>query len=230
MFICWVVVFVSLAGSVFFWLLNNSAEQAIKSKTQEKTDIINEMSSPALSDVELKATAFKAAVTELSKVSKSRYSWDEFLSKFYGRISQNTKVTDVSLTADGKVSISGVTGSYRGVADQILLLREWQINKMTIIKDVQLMSTSQSLNEETNKVEVQFAISGIIDKTQPLVEKPTTEINTQPTDEESNNTETNIDENSDSSADLSSTPDTTTSNNEVSDNLNSEGGSNATVQ
>lgn len=175
MFICWVAVLASLAGTVFLWLLNNSVKEAIKSKGQEKTEIITEIGNPSLADTELRATAFKTAVTELSRINKSRYSLDEFLTKLYSNIAKNIEATNIAVTADGTISLSGKTVSYRAVADQMMLFKDWKVNDKHIIKDVQLMSTTQALNEETKKIEVTFLISGTIDKTQTLIEKPQSE-------------------------------------------------------
>lgn len=171
MFICWLVAFLAIAGSIFFWLLNRSAQQAIETKTAEKQQIISEISSPSLSDIEFKATSFKSAVTQLAAVSKSRYSTDIFLTKFYTRIAQNVKVANLSVTSDGKITMSGSTVSYRAVADQTLLLKEWKINNANILKDVKLMSVAETVNETSKAVEVTFMISGTIDKTQSLSEK-----------------------------------------------------------
>lgn len=173
LFICWLTVLVSILGNVFFWLLNNSTEQAIKSKTTEKTEIISEISGPSLLATEQKAMAFKKAVNALSEVSKNRYSTDIFLTKLYAKIAQNVVVSNLSVASKGEISISGKTVTYRAVADQMTLLKEWQVNGKNILQGVELLSTSQALNEDTKKVETSFLISATIDKSQSLVEVAT---------------------------------------------------------
>ncbi len=175
LFICWMAALVAIAGSIFFWLLNNSAKQAIKDKSQEKTEIISEIATPSLADIEVKASTFKSAVTGLSSVSSGRYTVSEFLPKFYQKIAQNIQIGNISVSTDGKISFNGQAPSYRAVADQLLLLRGWKVNDANILKEVQLMNVSQAVNEQTKKFETSYAISAVIDRSQSLSEKPKTD-------------------------------------------------------
>lgn len=195
LFICWMAAFVAIAGSVFFWLLNGSAKQAIKEKSQEKSQIISEIAAPSLADIEVKASTFKAAVAGLSSVSTDRYSTSEFLPKFYEKIAQNIQVGNFSMSTDGKISFDGKAPSYRAVADQLLLLKEWKVNNVNILKNVELMNVNQMVNEQTKKLEVSYAITASVDKVQSLTEKPKATVSEQavPTGDSISAVETSID-------------------------------------
>jgi hypothetical protein len=162
--------FLSLAGMIFFWLINRSAEEALKSKNLEKSEIISQIGNSYLADVESKATMFKSAVAELTKVNKSRYLLSSFIIKFDNQIAQNVQLTNLGIGADGKIDIGGTTNSYRSVANQIMLFKDWKVNGVNILRDVQLMSISQALNEDKNINEVTFLVSANLDKTKTLDE------------------------------------------------------------
>ncbi len=183
LFICWMAAFVAIAGSVFFWLLNNSAKTAIKEKGQQKTSIISEIAVPSLADTEVKASTFKVAVAGLSSITTGRYPLNEFLPKFYEKIAQNIKINNISVSADGRVSLDGQAPSYRAVADQLLLFKGWKVNDANILKNIQLMNVSQTINEQTKKIEVAYSISLEVDKVKSLTEKPKTETTTEVTAE-----------------------------------------------
>jgi hypothetical protein len=204
--LCWMTAFVAIAGSLFFWMLNNSVQAALSEKNDEKNSIIGEISSPTLAETEQKATSFKTAVNALSTVSKTRYPLDEFLTQFYAKIRQNIKVNNLIISEDGKLSIDGLTDSYRSVADQMLVLKDWKVNDLNILSDVSLLSVSEGMNDKTKRLEVTYSISAKIIKTQSLTEK---------TDSTS------------TTGDSTSTDTDTTS---TTSDLSTEGGTNATIQ
>lgn len=221
MFLCWTAAILSIAGTIFFWLLNNSAVQAIKTKSDEKQQIISEISSPSLSDVEIKATTFKSAVGQLSAVSKTRYSMDTFLTSFYGRVAANVKITNISVGSDGIIALSGSTVSYRAVADQIMLLKDWKINDANILKNVKLGSVSANAAEGAQQIEATFLISASIDKTKTLVETP----------KETTSTDTSDSTASTGDTSSASTSDTSISNTDTTgSDLSNTGGSDASIQ
>lgn len=174
LFVCWMAVFVAVAGSVFFWLLNNSAKQAIKDKSDEKNQIISKIATPSLADVEVKAGVFKSAVNNLSAVSAKRYSVSTLMPKFYEKIATSIQISNISISTDGKISFDGKAPSYRAVADQMLLFKEWKVNSANIVKKIELTNLNQGVNEETKKIEVSYALSMVIDQTKSLTETPVT--------------------------------------------------------
>jgi len=163
--ICWLTALLAIAGGILFWLLSKSAGDALSEKKNERDEVIAQINSPGLSDVEQKASVFKSAVTNLSAVKSNQFLMSDFLTELYARVIANVVVSNLSVTTDGKLSLDGRTDSYRAVADQMLAVKEWKNkNDVLYLKNVQLVTSSQAVNQKTKKIEVSFAITGIVNK------------------------------------------------------------------
>ena len=168
-FLNWVTAILAIAGTVFFYLLSKDLGNKIAALSEEKQEVVSEMTSPTYAQVEKQAAAFKSAVTELEKAQKNRYPLNSFFPKFYGRLAKNVEVTNLVLSAEGKISISGKTKSYRAVADQLLILRDWKVDKKNVLSNVELLTVSEAIKDE--KTEASFSIIATLDKSVDLMEE-----------------------------------------------------------
>jgi len=97
-------------------------------------------------------------VTLLKEANSKKYPMKNFLPSLFAKINQNVKVTNISLTSDGKFSISGSTVSYRAAAEQIMTFKEWKEKDVNVLKNVELASVSMTLDKD-GKVSVPLSIS-----------------------------------------------------------------------
>lgn len=163
--ICWLTAILAISGGILFWLLSKSAGDALSEKKSERDEVIAQINSPSLADVEQKASVFKSAVTNLAAVKNNQFLMSDFLTELYARVITNAVISNLSVTTDGKLSMDGRIDSYRAVADQILAVKEWKNeNDVPYLKNVQLVTSSQAVNQKTKKIEVSFAITGIVNK------------------------------------------------------------------
>jgi len=123
--IAWLVALFSILGTLFFWWVSRDSASMLEEKKTEKTNIIGEILSPTYVDVEKKASSFKSSVNALSDAAKDRYPTSQFLKDLYTKITKDVVITSLSVGADGSVSISGKTDSYRSVADLVVALKSW---------------------------------------------------------------------------------------------------------
>ncbi|MDO8444406.1 MAG: hypothetical protein Q7S80_02800 [bacterium] len=172
----WIGAVLALTAMISLWFLSHSAAQKLADKKSEKDATIAEISTPTYANVEAKATAFQAAVSQLKTASSGRYVFGDFLPLFYGRVNKNVVVTNLAVGSDGKLSFDGTTDSYKSAALQLASLQSWKINDKNVISNAQLLSESEDVSKG---VVVKFAISANIDKTVSLKTTPT---NTTPAD------------------------------------------------
>lgn len=161
----WLCAILAITATVWLWFLDRSAAQNVVDKTSQRDATIAEISMPTYRDVEAKATAFQAAVSQLSTVQKSRYKMSEFLPLLYAKINKNVVVKNVAVDTDGKLSLGGTTDSYKSAALQVATLQGWKVNDLNVLSNVQLVSESESI---TSGVVVTFSISASINKTVSL--------------------------------------------------------------
>lgn len=166
--ICWLTVCLSIIGSIIFWLMNSSAQKSVTDKQTSKDNVVSQLSSPSLFGVEAKADNFKAAVNRLTSISQQRYPMGVFMTQFSAEIDSNVTLKNLSFTSTNDLNMGGATTSYRAVADQMEVLKNWKVNNKNILKNVTLGSVSESMDTTTNKPVVTFAITATVDKSQSL--------------------------------------------------------------
>jgi hypothetical protein len=123
--LAWLVALLSILATLYFWWLNKNVADSIADKQSIKDGVEQQLLSPAMVKAEKDALDFKTSVGILSKANKDRYSYSTFLPEFYTKITNDTKISALSVTSSGEVSISGTTKSYRAIADLAMALKSW---------------------------------------------------------------------------------------------------------
>lgn len=165
----WLTCLLAIVITMFFWWLDRGLKQEVVDKRSEKDGIIQQIVSPTYANIENKASDFKSAVTALSSAKKARYSSVSFLNEFYKKVTNDIKISNISVSDTSVLSISGTTSTYRNVADLMLALKSWNV-----LSSVELLSISSQVDEESNEITTTFSISAKIDKTKDLVEATNT--------------------------------------------------------
>jgi len=152
----WTTAALSIVATLFFWWMNSNLSASLVEKNNEKDAIFQQISSQG--DTEKKANDFKSAVSQLKAAYSDKFSISTFNSDFNKKITNDVKLTNLAVTADGSLSISGTTKSYRFVADLMMALKSWDT-----LSNVELMSAVTDVSEGTTATS--FSISAKIDKT-----------------------------------------------------------------
>jgi len=160
--LAWLAIIVAVLGSVAFWLLDISATQSLSDKKSQKDLIFQSIQSAEYADVNESITGFVDAYNRLKEVQTDHYAFGKFLPKLYEKIDSDITVENLEISNTGKLSLNGNTVSYRGVADQMVALKSWNV-----LSNVQLVTVN--LNVASNgSIEVPFVISADIDKSVDL--------------------------------------------------------------
>lgn len=163
--IAFLVALMAVLAAGYFWWMGKNTSDVVAEKELKLQSIEQQLKAPAMAATEKEANDFKSSVSILSKAKKDRFSVTSFLPSFYTKITNDVKITSLSLGADGTLAIAGSTKSYRTTADLVLALKSW-----TTLTDVELGSVSMSTGEsEGTKPEALFSISAKIVKTPAAV-------------------------------------------------------------
>jgi Tfp pilus assembly protein PilN len=154
--ITWTMAVFSIVATLFFWWMNKNLTETLKEKDSEKATILQQIASQG--DTEKKANDFKLSVNQLKAAYAEKYSLSTFNTELYKKITNDVKITSLSVSADGTLSMSGTTASYRSVADLLVALKSWDT-----LESVDLLSTATNIT--STKLETTFSLSAKIDKT-----------------------------------------------------------------
>lgn len=162
-FLTWTVAVFAIVATLFFWWMNRNLTDSLKVKVAEKDSIRQQILSQG--DTEKKANEFKQSVNQLKSAYAEKYDFTLFTTEFYKKLTNDVKLTNMAISADGTLSIAGKTKSYRSVADLMVAMKSWDT-----LTDVDLLSSA--MNEtEGGAVEAIFSISAKIDKTKQKLAK-----------------------------------------------------------
>lgn len=158
--VAWLVALLAVLATLYFWWLGKNTMDVVLEKQTKLESIEQQIKTPAMAKAEKEANDFKASVGILSKAKKDRFSITEFLPSFYTKITNDVKISSLSLSADGALSISGTTQNYRTTADLVMALRSW-----SSLSDVELSSVSMSAGtNKDSKLQASFSISAKVIK------------------------------------------------------------------
>lgn len=190
----WLVALCAILITIFFWWLNKDLGVTISEKESEKTQIITEITNKNNTELERKAQGFKSSVMALKKAKAEKFNMSKFASDLNTRITNDVILTSLSVGADGSLSLSGETATYRFTGDLMMALKSWDV-----ISEVDLKSVSIQQKDDDSKVVV-FSITAQVDKTK-FMEKiaPTSETSTSTQDSSATSTETSTSTNSSTS-------------------------------
>lgn len=148
--ILWLVAAFAIVASLYFWWLQRGLETTLEEVNKEKSDIVAQLALPSNIKIETDANNFKSSVNALSTAAKQRVSVSTFLPEFNKKINKDVTLSNLSLATDGTINLTGKTGSYRAIAEQVVALKT-----LPSITSVDLLSTSVSEDQK----EFSFTIS-----------------------------------------------------------------------
>ena len=157
--IAWLIAMLAVLATLYFWWLGKNTLDVVSEKRTKLESIESQINAPAMTRAEKQANDFKTSVGVLSKAKKSRFSITEFLPNFYSKVTNDVKISSLSLSSDGSLSLAGTTKNYRTTADLVMALKSWDS-----LQDVQLSSVSVSAVTEGGKLEASFSISAKVAK------------------------------------------------------------------
>lgn len=159
--LAWLVALLAILATLYFWWLSRNIVDVVAEK-QSKLDSINQqIEAPAMIKVAKDSNDFKTSVGILSQAKKDRFPIATFLPAFYTKITNDVRISSLSLASDGKLNIAGTTKNYRTTADLIMALKSWNM-----ISNVDLSSVAMTVDSANNgKVEANFSVSATVIKT-----------------------------------------------------------------
>jgi hypothetical protein len=152
--LAWIIALLSITATLYFWWLNRNLTDALEDKKEKRTAVVSQLESPGNKEVETEANNFKASVAALTAAKTARSPVGTFLPDFYTKIDNDVKITSMSMSAGGALSIAGTTANYRTIADQVMALKSW-----SQLSDVDLTSSSYSVDAENIKSAASFSIT-----------------------------------------------------------------------
>ena len=164
MVIYWLTFVLSLIFVALFWFLNFNASNALEEKQQEKDQIAALLSSPDIVEVEQQATNFKSAVANLSTASASRIKKTKLMENLFKNFTKDVRVSTLSLSSTGEMSLDGVALSYKSVGEFMLALGENDRISNVALGSVALLNSETSESSEN----VSFSITSNLDMTKEL--------------------------------------------------------------
>lgn len=138
--LAWFGVIIAIAGTVFFYLLYNSAKNSISDKENSKNDIIAQINSSQFADVSAKADQVRSAVSVLVSAKLDAPSINVILPSIYQAIDKDVVLTTLSLSSDGKVAFSATTKSYLSAGQQLMTFKNYLVGKDKLFSTVDLVS------------------------------------------------------------------------------------------
>ncbi len=164
MVVYWLAFVLGLIFVVFFWFLGFNTSNAIEDKQQEKDQISALLSSPDIVKVELEATNFKSAVSNLNVASASRIRKTKLMEDIFKNFTKDVRISSLSLSATGEMSIDGVAPSYKSVGELMLALGE---NKRVNSVALGSVAFSSSGNPKSGE-KISFSITSTLDMAKEL--------------------------------------------------------------
>ena len=159
--IAYMVALMAILATGYFWWMGKNTTDVVAEKQLKLQSIDQQIKAPAMADAEKEANDFKSSVSILSKAKQKRYSIATFLPSFYTKVTNDVKITSLSLAADGTLAIAGTTKNYRTTADLVMALQSW-----STLANVELASVSMSVGDDTGKKpEATFSISAKVANT-----------------------------------------------------------------
>lgn len=143
--ILWITAAISVVIVGFLFYMNYSLENQIDAKVNERSEIVSDINSSEYSKVEQKAIAFKKAATELIKIDSNLVKIGDFVDEFYTKVYGVVQISNLAISADGSLSFDGTTKDYRSIADQSLVLKNWDK-----LSDVEIGSVSNDGEGKTD--------------------------------------------------------------------------------
>lgn len=145
-----IILSVVACGFLIYYKFHTDSQAADKLSTLDT--FVATLQSKNNSETEKKVNDINSAVRILSTEKKSKYLFKIFIDELKTKITNDTKLNNLSIDNQGAVVMDGESGSYRSVADLALAL---ETSKE--LANVEIVALSLSSGEESNLVN--FSIS-----------------------------------------------------------------------
>lgn len=147
------ILIIIFVGFLFFYKYRIAAQVTDKEKVFD--NLQTELSSKKNQQIENQIKDINSATAILSSAEKTKYLFRVFIDDLKSKITNDSKLDNLSIDQNGKMTISGQSKNYRAVAD----LAE-ALGSSTKLKNVNILSLSQSA--ESSESTVNFSISAEI--------------------------------------------------------------------
>jgi len=136
-FILTIISVILIVGFLVFYKYHTDSQAT--DKEQALQNLQTELNSKKNKKIEDQAAQVNSTVQILSTASKSKYLFKAFIDELVKKITNDTKLNNLSIDSSGKVTMDGQSGSYRSVADLALALKSG-----SKLKNIQITGLTQS--------------------------------------------------------------------------------------
>lgn len=161
----WLTFALSVVFVGIFWFLGFNTDNALDEKKQEKDQITALLSSPDIIEVEDQAMNFRSVVSQLSEISTARVEKNKLLEDIFENFTKDIRISALSMSSEGELSMDGVAPSYKSVGELIMALKENDRISNVQLGTVSLVSGDTATNENVN-----FSLISDIDLSKDLTE------------------------------------------------------------
>jgi len=168
--ILWVGVAISVLASGFLFYLDFGLKNKVATKKLDRDTVTTKLDSSDYRKIKEDASILQIKIAQVQAALARRYSMANFMPEIFNRINSNVTLTSISLTNDGKFTMTGKTDSYRGAADQVMSFTDWKVEDKAIMDNIELGSIAISASKD-NKGNVPVSITATIPEVPSADEK-----------------------------------------------------------
>ncbi len=144
-FVITIVLIILLCGFFVFYKYRTDAQ--VTDKQQSLNNVLDQLHSSDNKSIETKADNVNSVIKIITSASKSKYSFNGFITELSKKITNDTKLNSLSISDIGLVSMDGSSSSYRSVADLAVAL-----GSSTKLENVQITSLTRGSTPGNNQV------------------------------------------------------------------------------
>jgi len=163
-FVITIILAILFSGFLLFDKYYTNSQAADRSKTL--ANLLAEINSKKNQEIESKAENVTSSLSILSTAKGSKYLFRAFIDELTAKITNDSKLNNLSIDSEGRVTMDGQSGSYRSVADLALALESSKK-----LKNVSISGMSQA--EENGEIVVTFSMSAEISDWKGATERMT---------------------------------------------------------
>jgi len=148
----WLGFVISVLATGFLFYQNFSLNNKVAAKKSDSEIALGKLNSSTYQSLQSQAANFQSRIADVDTALNARYSMANFLPEVFKRIDANVTVTNISLTSDGKFTMTGKTDTYLSAADQVMALRGWKSGDKEVMSDIELGSISIAANKNNSNM------------------------------------------------------------------------------
>jgi len=152
-FIFSIIIIIIVSGFFVYYKYRTQSQALDRQQALEST--LNQLNSNNNEAVEETARNINQATTILSTAARSKFLFDAFITDLAHKITNDSKLNSLAISETGDLTIDGVGGSYRSVADLAISLQS-----SPKLDNIQIAGLSESTDGGTSQVT--FSMTGKI--------------------------------------------------------------------